>query len=230
MKIEIDINQNGMSIGEFIYEVIKKNIINMNIKPGSRISEKEISDLLDVSRTPVREAFIKLSKEGLLYVLPQRGTYISYIDLKKVEEIRFIRESIEISIIKIATKDFPEKLLKKLEENINLQKEYIIDKNYKQFMELDEEFHKTIFKGCNKENIWNFIQQINTQYQRLRLLSYIADVNWDKVLEQHIDIFKAIKAQDKIIGEKSVEKHLNKLIVDQKEIIAIYPEYFEENN
>lgn len=228
MKIEIDIKQNSMSVGEFVYEVIKKNIIDMNIKPGNRISEKEISNLLDVSRTPVREAFIKLSREGLLYILPQRGTYISYIDLNNVEETRFIRKSLENSIMKLATEDFPQEIITKLEENIKVQRKYIKEKDYKKFMELDEEFHEMIYKGCGKGNIWRFIQKINTQYQRLRLLSYIADVNWDQVLDQHEEILRSIKEKDSKLAEEITELHLNKQIVDQKEIMEKYPEYFDK--
>ncbi len=91
--------ENNQSVGEYVYNTIKKNIINLNIKPGDRISEKEIADMLNLSRTPVREAFIKLSKEGVVNVLPQRGTYISRIDLKQVEEARFIRASLEKAVM-----------------------------------------------------------------------------------------------------------------------------------
>src|SRR5690554_1967767 len=111
MNIEIAGQKEGRSIGDYVYEVLKINIINLKMPPGRQISEKEISVLLKVSRTPVREAFIKLSREGLLYVLPQRGTYISYIDMDAVEDARFIRESLEKSVLKIATKSFPDELL-----------------------------------------------------------------------------------------------------------------------
>ncbi|MCJ7688520.1 MAG: GntR family transcriptional regulator [Clostridiaceae bacterium] len=129
MNLEIDDPKYGVHLGEYVYQTIKENIVNLNIKPGNRISEKEISNLLNVSRTPVREAFIKLSKEGLLYVLPQRGTYISCIDLEKAEETRFIRESLERSVIKLAAENFPSELMTKLEENLKKQKEYIKEKN-----------------------------------------------------------------------------------------------------
>jgi len=229
MHLEIENKKDMMSVGDYVYETIKKNIINMNIKPGNRISEKEISELLNVSRTPAREAFIKLSKEGLLYVLPQRGTYISYIDLDQVEEARFVRESLESSVIKLAVKSFPQELLEKLEKNLDMQKKYIKEKAYSKFLELDEEFHKTIFKACNKERVWEFIEQMNTQYKRLRLLSFIADVNWNKVIDQHEEIIESIRKKDKEKGEKAISAHLKKLLIDQEEIMRIYPEYFKIN-
>src|SRR5690606_9977779 len=110
----------------YVYEIIKKNIINLNMPPGTRVSEKEISDLLNVSRTPVREAFIKLSKEGLIYVVPQKGSYISHIDLDAVEDARFIRECLEKAVMEIATENFPIKLIKELERNIDIQRQLLV--------------------------------------------------------------------------------------------------------
>ncbi|MFZ5966890.1 MAG: GntR family transcriptional regulator [Bacillota bacterium] len=227
MKLDIEDPKEGIYVGDYVYDTIKKNIINFNIKPGNRISEKEISELLKVSRTPAREAFIKLSKEGLLYVLPQRGTYISYIDLEEVEETRFIRESLEKSVIALAVESFPEALLQELEENLKIQRKYIKEKAYDKFLELDEAFHRMIFKGCNKERAWLFMEQINTQYKRVRLLSFIADVNWDKAIDQHGELIEAIREKNKEKAEDVITKHLKKLIVEQIELKQRYPEYFK---
>lgn len=227
MNLEIENPKDGVPVGDYVYETIKNNIVNFNIKPGNRISEKEISDLLNVSRTPVREAFIKLSKEGLLYVLPQRGTYISYIDLDKVEEARFIRESLERSVIKLATEDFPSELLTRLEENLKKQKECIQEKDYAKCLEFDEEFHKTIFLGCNKVGVWSIIEQINTQYKRIRLLSFMVDINWNKVIEQHEEIIRAIKEKNVVKADNVITVHLKKLLFEQIELKEKYPEYFK---
>ncbi|MBS4535631.1 GntR family transcriptional regulator [Clostridium sp. D2Q-14] len=229
MNLEIEKQKYGITVGDYVYEVIKKNIINLNMVPGSRVSEKEISDILNVSRTPVREAFIKLSKEGLLYVRPQRGTYIDYIDLGVVEDARFIRESIEKSVLKLAIEKFPEELLDVLQENINAQKDLIDQKAYYDFLMMDEEFHKTIFKGCNKERAWSFIEQINSEYKRVRMLTFFADINWKDVLNQHVQILESIKNKDEQMGQEVISNHINKLIFEQVELKKKYPEYFKED-
>ncbi|MFT9495058.1 GntR family transcriptional regulator [Anaerosolibacter sp.] len=227
MNLEIEKQKDGTSVGDYVYEVIKRNIINLNMPPGSRVSEKEISDLLNVSRTPVREAFIKLSKEGLLYVLPQRGTYISYIDLDIVEDARFIRESLEKSILKLATERFPEELLDVLQANINAQKNLIEQRLFFKFLEMDEEFHKTIFIGCNKARTWSFIQQINSEYKRVRMLTFIADVNWKSVIGQHMQILESIRNHDEQMGQEVISNHIKKLIFEQIELKEKYPQYFK---
>ncbi len=227
MKMEISEPRYGISVSDYVYEVLKKNIVAFKLKPGDRISENEISELLNVSRTPVREAFIKLSNEGLVYILPQRGTYISYIDLDQVEEARFIRESLEKSVIKLAVKEFPEDVLVYLRKNIEIQKEKIKNKAYSEFLDLDEDFHKAIFSACNKERTWSFIEQVNSQYKRIRLLSFIANINWNKTIEQHERIIEAIEEKDEIKAEDTMTEHLKKLIIEQVELKEKYPKYFK---
>ena len=227
MELDIGKQKNGSTVGDYVYDVIKRNIVNLNMAPGNRVSEKEVSDLLNVSRTPVREAFIKLAKEGLLYALPQRGTYISCIDLGIVEETRFIRESLEKSVLRIATESFPEELLDVLQENINVQKKLIEQKLFSEFLEMDEEFHKTIFIGCNKEKTWSFIEQINSEYKRVRMLTFIADINWKIIIEQHMQILESIRKHDKKTGHEVINKHVNKLIYEQVELKEKYPQYFK---
>lgn len=217
----------GVSVSEYVYEFLKENIISFKLKPGNKISENEISELLNVSRTPVREAFIKLSKEDLVYVLPQRGTYISYIDLEQVEEARFIRESLEKAVIELAAKEFPEDALIELEKNLDLQKSKIKNKEYSKFLELDEEFHKTIFIACNKARTWSVIQEVNSQYKRIRLLSFIANINWDKNIEQHEEILQAIKDKNSEKARYIMSKHLKKLLIEQVELKKKYPNYFK---
>jgi DNA-binding GntR family transcriptional regulator len=227
MNLEVEKQRDGVSVGDYVYETIKKNIINMNIAPGTRISENEISELLNISRTPVREAFIKLSKEKLLYILPQRGTYISYIDLEEVEEVRFIRESLERSVIKLATENFPTVLISELEKNLKIQKKCLQEKAYSKFLEFDEQFHKIIFTGCNKARTWSFIEQINTQYKRIRMLTFIADVNWNNVINQHEDLLNAIKEKNVEKAQATITHHLKKLVIEQIELKQKYPHYFK---
>ena len=78
-----------------VYYWLKEDIMKFRLIPGTHISEKEISGKYEVSRTPVREAFLQLAKEGLLEIYPQKGTRVSLIDLDLVEEARFMRENLD---------------------------------------------------------------------------------------------------------------------------------------
>jgi DNA-binding GntR family transcriptional regulator len=89
----------GSSVQDRVYAALRKSIINLNLVPGTVISEKEISLRFQVSRTPVREALIHLSKEGLVQVIPQRGTMVSLIDPARVQQEFFLRECLETAIL-----------------------------------------------------------------------------------------------------------------------------------
>jgi len=224
--VEIAADKPNTSVTDYVHKIIKENIINWNLKPGMKISEKEISDMLGVSRTPVRETFIKLANEKLLEVLPQRGTIISKIDLDQVAEARFIRECLEGAVVRMATEEFPERLIESMAANLQEQRLCVEAKDYRKFFELDEEFHKTIFVGCNKIRTWEVVQLVNTQYARIRVLSLINEINYAQLLEQHKGILTAIREKDAEFGQQVVNRHLKKLLVDQEELKKKYPDYF----
>lgn len=214
------------NVGDYVYDLLKKRIISLELYPGQRISEKEISESLEVSRTPVREAFIKLSREGLLYVLPQRGTYISQIDLKQVEEARFIRETLEIRVLQMAVENFPESQLEKLKSNLEQQIVCMDERQFSKYLELDEGFHKIIFEGCDKLQTWRFIDLVNTQYKRIRLLSFTVEDVIKNLIEQHTMIYEAIRDHDQEKAYKIITNHIQKLIVEQQDLRLKYPGYF----
>lgn len=84
------------SVQEMVYRTLRDKIVSMELKPGTIISTQEIADSMSVSRTPVREAFIRLQREELLDVAPQRSTMVSKINMDRVYQERFIREALEI--------------------------------------------------------------------------------------------------------------------------------------
>lgn len=216
------------SIREYVYKVVRKNIISLNLKPGQSVNEKEIGEILNASRTPVREAFIRLVQEELLDVYPQKGTYVSLIDLSHVEEARFMRENLEKATVKLACQHFSKEYLFQLQSNLNMQQFCVDEKNYTKIFNLDEEFHKTIFKGCNKTRIYMLIQQMNSHFNRIRILNLASDYHWDEILSHHQEIVEAIKNKDGARAEKVMEKHLKKVIFDQEILKQEYPSYFKK--
>lgn len=226
MKLDIFPQTEKTTVGEYVYDVLKTNIVRMKLEPGSRISENEISDLLGVSRTPVREAFIKLSREGLLYILPQRGTYVAKIDLDQVEEARFIREVLESAVLKIVTKGISDEHIHRLEQNLNLQRECVQTRDITRYYELDEAFHRIIFDSVNKLRTWIVIDQVNTQYKRVRILSYTFENMINSLIEQHEKLLLAIKEKDEEKAQLIIGNHIRKLIHEQADLKARYPKYF----
>ncbi|MDK9710158.1 GntR family transcriptional regulator [Acidaminobacter sp.] len=226
MKIDIFPQTEKTTVGEYVYDLLKMNIVRMKLEPGNRISENEISELLGVSRTPVREAFIKLSREGLLYILPQRGTYIAKIDLDQVEEARFIREVLESAVLKIVTQGISDEFLDRLDANLEEQQKCLVTRDLSKYFELDEAFHRIIFESVNKLRTWIVIDQVNTQYKRVRILSYTFDNMINSLIEQHAQLVEAIRLKNDEKAQLVIGNHIRKLIHEQADLKARYPKYF----
>ncbi|AJH01127.1 MULTISPECIES: GntR family transcriptional regulator [Clostridium] len=222
----LEVNKNTTS--KTIYYKLRDEIINLYLEPGTSISEKELSEKYSVSRTPVREALVRLAQEGLVNIYPQKGTVVSLIDLSAVEEGRFLREHLERAVVKEACKEFSQESLLALEMNLKLQKMYIENHDYKKLFEADEEFHKIIFEGSNKRRIWNSINDGSTEFQRIRMLRLVTNSSWDNIYLQHKEIFNAIKDKNIDIAEGFMKEHLNMVTFDKKKIKEAYPNYFKE--
>ncbi|WP_003542526.1 GntR family transcriptional regulator [Desulfotomaculum nigrificans] len=219
---------NASPTREYVYQLLKSQILDLELKPGTSLSEKEISEKFQVSRTPVREAFLKLSQEGLLEIYPQKGTRVSLIDLALVEDARFMREQLEKAVIKLACENFPEDKLLSLEINLKNQELCTYHQDYKRVFDLDEELHRTIFEGCNKARIWLAMQPMNTHFKRIRVLRLATNYDWGHLLCQHQQIVDAIKRKDPRLGEEIITNHLKLVLIDKEELKKTNPNYFKE--
>ncbi|MCG5102490.1 GntR family transcriptional regulator [Oceanobacillus alkalisoli] len=220
------IKRENLSTRDFAYETIKKRIIELELEPGQKISEQEIASELEVSRTPVREAFLKLSQEGLLGIYPQIGTIVSKIDLDLVEEGRFLRENIEKAVVREACHVLDEEQLFKLESNIAMQELCLNKGSFHRLLELDDEFHRLIFEGCNKLRTWRTIRQMNSQFDRLRVLRLASNLEWDILVSQHKAILEFIKDKKEDDAENLIVSHLNLVNFEKRELKKEYPNYF----
>ncbi|MBU3178058.1 GntR family transcriptional regulator [Clostridium estertheticum] len=218
---------NKDSTSKRIYHLIREKIINLNFVPGLGISEKGISEEFNVSRTPVREAFVRLSQEGLISIYPQKGTFVSLIDLSSVEEARFMREYLERAVVRLACESFPKEFFLKLEMNLKFQEMYMEDHDNKKIFVADEEFHKLIFEGCNKNKIWATINEMESDFQRIRILRLSSNLKWDHIYSQHVGIKNAIINKKPDLAEKIIIEHLTMVNFDKNQLKQDYPNYFK---
>lgn len=217
------------STRNYVYQIMKQNIMTLQLPPGTALSEQEIATALSVSRTPVREAFIRLSQENLLDIIAQRGTYVSLIDLDSVQESKFLRETLEKAVIRLACANFPSDKLFDLQSYLSVQELCLQENNYLKFYELDEKLHRTIFDGCKKARIWELIQQMGGHYNRVRLLNLARGHDLGQLLEHHKNIVHAIQSRDAALGSRTINQHLNKVRVDIVDLLQDYGSYFKQS-
>ncbi|MDG5789736.1 GntR family transcriptional regulator [Evansella sp. AB-P1] len=220
----------GENNRDYSYKVIKEAIMSLQLEPGRSISESELSEALQISRTPIREVMAKLREENLVEVIPQVGTYVSKIKPSLVEQAIFTRIIMEKEILIMSCKQFPNDKILELKKNIALQEQLQGKVGFvHEFHKLDNDFHAILFLANNKENIWEAINRLSTHYNRVRLMSEMKH-DFDNAIAQHNIIVNIIenKKIDKV--ESIVRQHIIEPInlwEDLYEANSPYAGYFD---
>jgi DNA-binding GntR family transcriptional regulator len=209
-----------------VYSALRKSILNLNLAPGTVISETEISLHYKVSRTPVREAFINLAKEGLVRVIPQRETLVSRIDFSRVEQERFIRESLEMAVLGPFIEQYLPEDMADLERLLDMQGEAVDRNEYINFMNLDESFHRIFFDVSGHALGGELLESMCGHYHRVRLLSILLNGIAQNILIQHQELLSAIKARDLPCARAVLTRHLHKLNTEKALLQENFPDYF----
>lgn len=209
---------------EYAFRIIHDNIINLEIKPGSLIGEQEIANELGLSRTPVHEAFLELSKSKIIDILPQKGCKVSMIDSELIREARFLRITVESAVVEEAAKLANDEDCQKLFDIIKLQEFYMSSPD--RFFELDNDFHKQIYAICNKLQCYYMVSLMSIHFDRVRNLS-LHSVKDLKIISDHIAIAEAIKAKDPVASRKAFEKHMSRFELDWDIIAKDYGKYIQ---
>jgi len=221
-------SKGNANISETVYSILYKNIVNLTLAPGTMISEMDIADRLQVSRTPVREAFIKLSNEALVNIFPQKGTFVSKIDLSRVQEERFLRESLELAVLERFVAAHTEESIDRLRMNLKKQKSATEQNDPLKFIDYDDQFHAILFDESRKNLCYSIIQRFSGHYRRIRYLSLHFSRIYNQNIEQHQEIVDAIERQDAAEATAILKRHIRKLIIEKDEICEKYPEYFQQ--
>ena len=214
------------SARDYALRVLKGNIISLELQPGTSISENELASVIGISRTPVREAIIELAKAYLIEIYPQRGSFVSLIDPKMVEEARFLRRVMDTAVIEEVCETCDEEGLKLLEENVELQEYYLSRGMTDKLFDLDNKFHRDIYVVAKKDIIYDIHSTLMIHFDRVRNLSVVTVKNYG-IVGEHRAMIEAIKAGDKEEASRLVAEHLNHYHVDEKEIKSRRPEFFK---
>lgn len=210
------------------YDLILKKIIDAEYEPGQKISEKKIEEDLQIGRTPVREALLQLRQESLINVIPQSGTYISKIDLKDVLDARFARASVERRIMReAATINLNEEQIADLEQIIQNEKKTRENDDFPAFLESDDVFHEYFYKITDHQRVWDWLKKINIQFNRFRFLRLkVQKLSWQGLIEEHIAIYEAIKANDVNEADRLTANHMHRMLDEKDSLIKTFPNYF----
>lgn len=191
---------------------LRVQIIDLTLKPGERLSETEIGERFHVSRQPVREAFIALMRAGLLDVQPQRGTIVVKLSVRRMLDARFIREALELAIVRRACERFDPHYRDRAHALIEAQARAVEADDHKTFQKLDTLFHVALAEGSGCLAAWAAIEQQKAHMDRVCALTLHSVGTMEPLVAQHRAILDAVEAGNAEAAVAAMTHHLNEIL------------------
>jgi len=203
-----------------VYRALREAIVTMDLLPGNSLSEAEVAKQMGTSRQPVREAFIKLQEIGLVEIIPQRGTFVVKISARDVANARFIREAVEVAIVRKACELATPQDLAELNRLVDDQTRAAEADDQEWFLSSDDAFHHAIAQSADCLYGWRIIEDLKAQMDRVRYLSLPTATPIEKLIDQHRRIAEAIGRRDPDRAEKAVRRHMAEILVSLPKLAA----------
>lgn len=214
------------SIADQIYDELRRMVVQLELKPGQPLSEKATAELFQVSRTPVREAILRLADHGLVTVAPQFGTFIAAIDPDEVRQAQFMRENLEVAItLRLCEVGIAD--LSPARSLVVQQQAAAEAGDFARFTILDDRMHAWLFDEAGMGRLWSSIHIKKAHLDRIRFLHVPEPGKIALVAEQHVAILDAIEARDRAATEARVREHTSGSVLYLETLLVERPELFE---
>lgn len=215
---------------EKIYRDLLDNIISLKLEPGSLISENTMSNEYGVSRSVIRTVFARLNELGFIDIYPQRGSYVSLIDMEYIENLLILRTALEKEVIfdvmTVLNEEERKELLKKLD--VNMKKQYVFKGSAynKEYSDIDEEFHCLLFDSVKKAGVRNIIADMLLHISRFRNFNMAFVNTIDLLIDEHEKLLSAIKDGKIKLAMNVINTHLEYKVKIANTSIKEYLKFF----
>jgi DNA-binding GntR family transcriptional regulator len=194
-------------IKEVIIEDIRELILTGQLIPDQVIHESELTKRFGTSRSPVREALIHLEQEGLVKVIPKKGTVVTKIDLDQLRQALFIRTALEMSNIQMLCHNITQPQIGQLRENVEAQRTALSVGNYSEIYKYFDEFHLLLCEFNKLPRIWEVVRTEKISLDRLHALAKTHMPRLGILYEQHIKIVDAVEQKDSVLCAELIQSH-----------------------
>jgi DNA-binding GntR family transcriptional regulator len=214
------------SASSLVENELRQSIIAMRLHPGEALNEKEIAAHFGLSRTPVREAMLRLKDDELVEIFPQSGTFVARIPIGKIAEAVIIRQALEAKAAEQAAMRGDDAAFQRLRAIIREQEVAALAGDASQFHEADEAFHATISDAAGFPGIWRLAQTVKAQVDRCRRLTLPVPGRMARVVLEHERILAAIIEGDAVGAGLALTQHLEAVLPDLEGLRRSNPSYF----
>jgi GntR family transcriptional regulator, rspAB operon transcriptional repressor len=220
--------RNNQKIATLVHQRLRDDILSLALKPGTAVSEKDLSLAYGVGRTPVREALLRLSDEGLVEVIPKSGTVVTRIPMSKLPQAIVIRKALEDVAVRAAATRASVSDLMEIRMLLQRQSEAAAAGDEAGFHQADEDFHAAIAAAAGYPDIWDLVKQVKVEVDRYRRLTLPQAGRMVRVQGDHAAVADALEARDPEAASLAMATHLDTLQLSLAEIRGIYPDYFAD--
>ena len=229
MEESMHVGEQETSLQDQSYHTIRRKIVYLTTSRAKSWAQATCDDL-DMGRTPVREALVRLAQEGLVRTVPQSGTYVSPINLTLAESACYIREHLEKQVIVECCARATSAGIEQLDRAIVLQEKAMAEEDRIGFFLSDNLMHRMIFSIACRSTVWSWLEETNADLERFRWLRAATQVldNQD-IVNEHKQIRRAIAVATPS-KRALVSKHLHMMFRNQTEVLDQFPEYFETSS
>ena len=210
-----------------VYERIRDMIVSLAIEPGSLVNRAALQTRFGLSSTPVRDALMRLTNEGLVEVFPQSATRVSLIDVEKARQSQFLRRAIETEAVKIVSDGPDRTVVNALKELIELQTAAAERSDVAAFQRADQQFHALIYEAAGAPDLFDLLRRHNGHIDRIRRLNLPVAGKMQEVIREHAAITRAIAAGATGDAMTRMRDHLSRSLAYSPTLRRKYPNYFK---
>ena len=196
------------SLEDKVYQELEEEILTGKLKRGESITETALSERLGVSRTPVRSAMRRLTEEGLIETVANRGSVIIGITAEDMLDIYRVRVRLEGLASKLAAENISPEGIEKLTEAVELAEFYISKKDTEKLKELDSMFHQTVYKEANNRWLARTLSELHKKIRAYRKLSLTIPGRLEASVAEHRQILDAILRGDSAEADRLTSMHI----------------------
>jgi DNA-binding GntR family transcriptional regulator len=194
------------SRGVKAHQILREAIATGRLKPGARVLESELATLLDMSRTPVREAIATLEAEGLVSVDGARGRIVTKLDYQSMMELYAVREVLEATAAGLAARNASDMEIVALRDMVELEQQMLDDAG--RLADHNRRFHEAIYYCSHNRYLLKMLEYIQTGMLLLGQVTRVGDERRETALLEHRAIVEAIEARDPAAAEAAVRDHV----------------------
>ena len=210
-----------------VHGLLRQRIVTLDLPPGAPLAEKALVEAFGVSRTPVREALLRLAEDQLVDIYPQSGTFVSRIRPAVARDAMAIRNALERFTAREAAANADRADLAELDALLARQGAAAQAGDIEGFHAADEALHELIAGIAGHPHIWRVVKREKASIDRVRLLTLQFEGRFQTVIAEHQRIVEAIRARDPARAEAAMDVHLGRVLPSLERLRALYPDYIE---